>query len=114
MRVARVFAPDGRTIALAMPDRQAGAYVMPLSQPDRAFVCVLDAANLSELRRITIDRFDVASVAFSPDGRLIAAGIGDRTIRLFDAATGAERLPRINSEHAEPSPEAGRDRFDGL
>ena len=39
---------------------------------------------------MTLDGDDqnVADVAFSPDGELLATAAGDRTIRLFDASTG--------------------------
>jgi serine/threonine protein kinase/WD40 repeat protein len=35
---------------------------------------------------------DIYGLAFSPDGSLIATGAADRTVRLFDAASGQEQL----------------------
>ena len=103
---ALAFAPDGKTIALAVPDRKWTPLDMshPMVEPDRAWIPLLDATDGSEIRRIYVEKFDIGSVAFSPDGRTLAAGVGDRTIRLFDPATGVERLPRLNREHAEPRP----------
>jgi hypothetical protein len=39
------------------------------------------------------------SVAFSPDGARLAAGCGDRTVRLFDVASGKEK--RVLRHHAD-------------
>ncbi|CAG8976165.1 hypothetical protein HYALB_00010035 [Hymenoscyphus albidus] len=37
----------------------------------------------------------VSSVAFSPDGKQIVSGSGDRTVRRWDAATGQQLLPAL-------------------
>jgi WD40 repeat protein/nucleoside phosphorylase len=42
----------------------------------------------------------IGAVAFSSDGRLVASGTGDRTVKLWDAATGAVR--RMLEGHSDP------------
>jgi WD40 repeat protein/serine/threonine protein kinase len=61
--------PDGRTIATAGHD----------------VVILWDAGTGRELRRLE----GTGCVAYSPDGKLVAAGSEGRTVRVWDAATGA-------------------------
>jgi WD40 repeat protein len=70
--VALAFAPDGK--------RLAGA-VGPT-------VVLWDTATTKELRALQTPT--VRSVVFSPDGKLLAAGDDDGTIRLWDPASGKE------------------------
>jgi RNA polymerase sigma factor (sigma-70 family) len=78
-----------------------------LSEPNGAWVRLYDVATGTKVRQVTIEGFGVASVAFSPDGKTLAAGVGDRTIRLYDVATGQERLPRLGREIALPPRKPG-------
>jgi WD40 repeat protein len=67
----------------------------------------LPAGALARLGTVRF-RFAATSVAYSPDGKLLAAGGSDNHIRLFDAATGKEvrRLAGHQARTYNPPPNA--------
>ncbi|MEK7217017.1 MAG: protein kinase, partial [Chloroflexota bacterium] len=68
------YSPDGRRLATAGHDKTARLW---------------DPATGQELRVLSGHDSAVSSIAFSPDGKLLATGgYSDRTVRLWDAATG--------------------------
>jgi WD40 repeat protein len=80
------FSPDGKTIA-AGSGRQGHV----------GAVTVFDAATLGELRTLPGHADFVSTVAYSLDGKLILSGSWDRTIKVWEAATGAELATLIAS-----------------
>lgn len=62
-------------------------------------VALVDVAGLAPVKFLCDLPETALSVAFSADGGRIAAGCGDRTVRLFDTASGASR--RVLKSHAD-------------
>ncbi len=59
-----------------------------------------DIASGKERMRFPVKDFGILSVAFSPDGKRLYAGVTDQTIRVYDLTAGREMTPPLNHEHA--------------
>ncbi len=64
---------------------------------------MLDLATNREIAVMYVEGVLFRSVAFSPDGQYLAASLGDGTVRIYHAATGRERLPRVAREPSNQS-----------
>jgi WD40 repeat protein len=103
--------PDGKSLFAAKSAIFRGTEIAPKPGLLRA----VDYLSGRELRRVNSgpdERFRLLTV--SPKGKSVAvvvlrgfAGVGDRTVRLFDIATGLERFPRLGSPGAVPPPNKG-------
>ncbi len=100
--IAVAFSPDGETLAAAggaAPaafDRTIRWSFDEVPKDERYYreigeIKVWDVATWTERRIFQSDTGRVNSVAFSPDGTVLAAGLREGTIRLWDLATGRER-----------------------
>ena len=67
---------------------------------DSAFVKVWDAASGALMMTLTGHTGEVWAVAFSPDGKEIASGARDGTLRVWDATTGETRLVMTGHQDA--------------
>jgi RNA polymerase sigma factor (sigma-70 family) len=78
--LAVAFTPDGRMLATASGYRDEGGAL------------ILWDLTTGRRRVLRTDRYGIRTVAFSPDGRTLAAAGWDRFVRLFEVATGKERV----------------------
>jgi WD40 repeat protein len=105
--IVRGFAlsPDGKNVAVA------GFYPFEESNPPKGAVLILDVASGKELRNLPRDARDAdqGTLAFTPDGKLIASMGGNGILRIEEVASGVEILqqqfPRDIAANLSMSPD---------
>jgi WD40 repeat protein len=98
------FSPDGKTLATATDDTEIDMTGQKVG-PETTSIRLWELTSGRERKRFAVAGFQVQSLAFSADGKLLAAGVQDQTVRVYDLATEQERMPRLGQEHAlEPEP----------
>ncbi len=86
------FSPDGKIVAVP------GGRIGDTGDFPIAFMDIGSGKTIRELRG---HPGPIESIDFSPDGRFLLSSARDKTIRLWDVATGAE-LRRIGDDHGRP------------
>jgi Tol biopolymer transport system component len=107
------FSPDGKTLACGGGWNEGGVpkgFKINLQKrvtivgKEGFLVLLWDVATGKELRRLAGLNDNIKAVAFSPDGKTVAATSRDGRIALWEAATGKERLHILaHPEHADAS-----------
>ena len=78
------FSPDGKTIAF---ESQEGNGRDPFAP---GIINIWDVATGKELRRMVGHQSRVSSLVFSADGKLLASGSWDKTVKLWDVSSGQQ------------------------
>jgi WD40 repeat protein len=81
------FSPDGKLLALGTGK---GDYVRGKNVWSEGGVQLVEIATGKKVATLTGHKGKVLCAAFSPDGKLLATGSGDKTVKLWDVAAGKE------------------------
>ncbi len=95
------FSPDGTMLATASRDTE-NYQGNTLIGPDKGSTRLWDLAMNRERWRFPVQGLDAQSLAFSPDGRLLAVAVTDATVRLYNLTSGQERVHRLGTELVKP------------
>jgi RNA polymerase sigma factor (sigma-70 family) len=79
------FSPDGKTLA----GSEGGLFGR--GDEDRPLITLYELATGRPIRRFQGHRGTIHTVAFTPDGKTLASAASDKTIRLWEVATGKQR-----------------------
>jgi WD40 repeat protein len=92
-RLAVRFSPDGKTLACA-----GGRPANPRNEPMPCPVQLWDWAEGTLLHVLSGHTNSIYALAFSPDGKTLASGSLDQTVKFWDVATGALRETIVPGE----------------
>jgi WD40 repeat protein len=81
------YSPDGKTLASG-----SGDYNQHGNTNEQPEVKLWDMATRQEIASLKGHTYGVYSLAFSPDGKILASGSRDGTVKLWDVATGLEQV----------------------
>ncbi len=86
------FSPDGKTLAAFVAPQQVHIQGQEQMQPDANCLRLFDVDTGKEVRRVPMPAgCTIHHLVFSPDGRLLISENLDRTISLWEVASGQER-----------------------